>query len=74
MLFFAVLEQLLHVLGNSKIFLFTAERGISSAAGRSGLQAQMAKGEQDAVTREIIIWCKKTPPEVSVFDNQAQTE
>jgi hypothetical protein len=39
MLFFAVFEQLLHVLGSGKIFLFTAERGISSAAGRSGLQA-----------------------------------
>jgi hypothetical protein len=39
MLFFAVVEQLLHVLGSGKIFLFTAERGISSAAGRSRLQA-----------------------------------
>ena len=70
MLFFAVVEQLLHILGSGKIYLFTAERGISSAAGRSGLQAQMAKGKQDAVTREIINWCKKTPPEVSVFRNQ----
>jgi hypothetical protein len=70
LLFFAVFQQLLHVLGSGKIFSFTAERRISSAAGRSGLQAQMAKGEQDAVTGEIIIWCKKTPPEVSVFDNQ----
>jgi hypothetical protein len=70
MLFFAVFQQLLHVIGSGKIYLFTAERGISSTAGRSGLQAQMAKGKQDAVTREIINWCKKTPPEVSVFDNQ----
>jgi hypothetical protein len=39
MLFFAVLEHFLHVLGFFKICSFTAERGISSAAGRSGLQA-----------------------------------
>jgi hypothetical protein len=39
MLFFEMFEQLLRVLRSGKIFLFTAERGISSAAGRSGLQA-----------------------------------